>query len=126
MKKRVAFGGHPLELFRRSHMVVTSPGIAWDAPPLAAAREAGVEVISEIELAWRLLDIPWVAVTGSNGKSTTTTLIGQMAQAAGLRVVVGGNIGTPVAGLVEEAADADYLVAEVSTFQIEGVRDFRP
>lgn len=121
-----AFGGHPLELFRRAHLVVTSPGVAWDAPPLAAAREAGVEVISEMELAWRLLDIPWVAVTGSNGKSTTTTLIGQMAQAAGLRVVVGGNIGTPVAGLVEEAADADYLVAEVSTFQIEGVRDFRP
>lgn len=121
-----AFGGHPLELFRRAHLVVTSPGVAWDAPPLAAAREAGVEVISEIELAWRLLPIPWVAVTGSNGKSTTTTLIGQMAQAAGLRVVVGGNIGTPVAGLVEEAADADYLVAEVSTFQIEGIRDFRP
>ena len=121
-----AFGGHPLELFRRAHLVVTSPGVAWDAPPLAAAREAGVEVISEIELSWRLLPIPWVAVTGSNGKSTTTTLIGQMAQAAGLRVVVGGNIGTPVAGLVEEAADADYLVAEVSTFQIEGIRDFRP
>ncbi len=121
-----ALGGHPLELFRRAHLVVTSPGVAWDAPPLAVAREAGVEVISEMELAWRLLDIPWVAVTGSNGKSTTTTLIGQMAQAAGLRVVVGGNIGTPVAGLVEEAADADYLVAEVSTFQIEGVRDFRP
>ena len=121
-----ALGGHPLELFRRAHLVVTSPGVAWDAPPLAAAREAGVEVISEIELAWRLLPIPWVAVTGSNGKSTTTTLIGQMAHAAGLRVVVGGNIGTPVAGLVEEAADADYLVAEVSTFQIEGVRDFRP
>ncbi|MFQ5893271.1 MAG: UDP-N-acetylmuramoyl-L-alanine--D-glutamate ligase, partial [Nitrospinota bacterium] len=121
-----AFGGHPLELVHRAHLVVTSPGVAWDAPPLAAAREAGVEVISEIELAWRLLPTPWVAVTGSNGKSTTTTLIGQMANAAGLRAVVGGNIGTPVAGLVEEAVGADYLVAEVSTFQLEGVKVFRP
>ncbi|MFQ6672128.1 MAG: UDP-N-acetylmuramoyl-L-alanine--D-glutamate ligase [Candidatus Tectimicrobiota bacterium] len=121
-----AFGGHPLKLVRRAHLVVTSPGVAWDAPPLAAAREAGVEVISEMELAWRLLPTPWVAVTGSNGKSTTTTLIGQMAHAAGLRAVVGGNIGNPVAGLVEEAVGADYLVAEISTFQLEGVQAFRP
>jgi UDP-N-acetylmuramoylalanine--D-glutamate ligase len=119
-------GGHPLELFRGAHLVVTSPGVAWDAPPLEAARRAGVEVISEIELVWRLLPVPWVAVTGSNGKSTTTTLIGQMAQAAGLRVVVGGNIGLPLAGMVDQAAEADYIVAEISTFQLEGVEEFRP
>ena len=121
-----AFGGHPLDLFRRAHLVVTSPGVPWDAPPLAEARQAGVEVISEIELVWRLLPTRWVAVTGSNGKSTTTTLIGQMADAAGLRVVVGGNIGNPMAGLIDEASGADYLVAEISTFQLEGVRDFQP
>ncbi len=121
-----ALGGHPLDLFRRAHLVVTSPGVPWDAPPLAEARQAGVEVISEIELVWRLAPTRWVAVTGSNGKSTTTTLIGQMADAAGLRVVVGGNIGNPMAGLIDEASGADYLVAEISTFQLEGVRDFQP
>lgn len=119
-------GGHPLELFRGAHLVVTSPGVPWEARPLRAARKAGVEVISEIELVWRLLPAPWVAVTGSNGKSTTTTLIGQMAEAGGLRVAVGGNIGLPLAGMVDQAAGADYIVAEISTFQLEGVKEFRP
>jgi UDP-N-acetylmuramoylalanine--D-glutamate ligase len=121
-----ALGGHPPGLLQRARLVVTSPGVAWDAPPLEAAREAGVEVISEIELVWRLLSTRWVAVTGSNGKSTTTSLIGQMARSSGLRVVVGGNIGVPVAGLVDEAAEADFLVAEISTFQLEGVESFCP
>ncbi len=122
----LALGGHPVELFRRAHLVVVSPGVPWEAPPLEAARRAGVEVVGEIELVWRLVSTPWVAVTGSNGKSTTTTLIGQMARAAGLRAVVGGNIGLPMAGLLEEAAEADFVVAEVSTFQLEGVSAFRP
>lgn len=121
-----ALGSHPLELLREASLVVTSPGVAWDSPPLEAARRAGVEVISEIELVWRLLATPWVAVTGSNGKSTTTTLIGQVAQAAGLRAVVGGNIGLPMASLLEEASGADFVVAEISTFQLEGVKEFRP
>lgn len=121
-----ALGSHPLELLKEASLVVTSPGVAWDSPPLEASRQAGVEVISEIELVWRLLPTPWVAVTGSNGKSTTTTLIGQVAQAAGLKAVVGGNIGLPMASLVEEASRADFVVAEISTFQLEGVKEFRP
>jgi UDP-N-acetylmuramoylalanine--D-glutamate ligase len=105
-------------------LVVPSPGVAATAPPLGDAVARGIRVVSEIEIAARLLACPIVAVTGTNGKSTTTTLIGDMLTAAGRRVFVGGNLGTP---LIEAVGGTwDIAVAEVSSFQLEWVDGFRP
>jgi UDP-N-acetylmuramoylalanine--D-glutamate ligase len=105
-------------------LVVPSPGVAATAPLLAAAVARGVEVTSEIEIAAGLLHCPLIAITGTNGKSTTTTLVGDILRAAGRRPFVGGNLGTPLI----EAVDGPYdvAVAEVSSFQLEWVRTFRP
>ena len=105
-------------------LAVTSPGVWWDSPLLEALRSAKVPVISEVELACRHLYAPIVAVTGANGKTTTTTLAGMMLRAAGLDVFVGGNIGDPLCGAVGE--DHDWIVAEISSFQLEGVSTFHP
>jgi UDP-N-acetylmuramoylalanine--D-glutamate ligase len=105
-------------------LAVVSPGIPIDAPLVRALREAGVEVLGEVELAYRFLSAPVVAVTGTNGKTTVTTLLGEILGAQGRKVFVGGNVGTP---LVEAAGgDWDLIVAEISSFQLESVRDFRP
>jgi UDP-N-acetylmuramoylalanine--D-glutamate ligase len=105
-------------------LLVVSPGVPVAHPLLAAARQAGVEVIGEIELAYRFCAAPIVAVAGTNGKGSTTTLLGEMLQAAGLRTVVAGNIGTPLVSVVE--GDWQVVVAEVSSFQLETVVHFRP
>ncbi len=105
-------------------LVVPSPGVPATAPVLAEAVTRGIPVCSEIEIAAALLACPLVAVTGTNGKSTTTTLVGEMLAAAGLRVFVGGNLGTPLVAAVDH--DWDVAVAEVSSFQLEWVVGFRP
>lgn len=105
-------------------LLVVSPGIPVDHPLLQAARQAGVEVIGEIELAYRFCPAPVVAVAGTNGKGSTTTLLGSMLQAAGIRTVVAGNIGTPLVSIVED--DWQVVVAEVSSFQLETIVHFRP
>lgn len=105
-------------------ILVVSPGVPVNHPLLQAARQAGVEVIGEIELAYRFCRAPLVAVTGTNGKGSTTTILGSMLQAAGLRTVVAGNIGTPLVSVVED--DWQVVVAEVSSFQLETVVHFRP
>jgi UDP-N-acetylmuramoylalanine--D-glutamate ligase len=111
-------------------LVVTSPGVPQGTPILAGARAAGVEVISEIELAYRFIDAPVIAVAGTNGKSTVTALLGKVLETAGLKVFVGGNIGTPAIEYVESVMDgdseADYCVLEVSSFQLETVSSFAP
>jgi UDP-N-acetylmuramoylalanine--D-glutamate ligase len=117
----IHWGGHPEELFTRFPLVVVSPGVPRDLPALEAAVENGALVIGEMELAYRLTKVPWVAVTGSNGKSTTVTLVDLMAGEGGVRAFTGGNLGTPVTSFVEEAAGDDYIVAEVSSFQLETV-----
>ncbi len=105
-------------------LVVPSPGVPRHAPLLAAAVRQGIQVCSEIELAYRFLRCPLLAVTGTNGKSTTTTLLGDMLRRGGQRVFVGGNLGTP---LIEAAmAEYDVAVAEVSSFQLEWVDRVRP
>jgi len=104
---------------------VTSPGIAWRHPLLAKARELGAAVISEIELAYRHARGPIIAVTGSNGKSTTVSLIHWLLQAAGRNVSLCGNIGDPFIGCVDDDPERIYVL-EVSSFQLEHVRDFRP
>jgi len=105
-------------------LVVPSPGVPRDAPVLAAAVRRGIAIRSEIELAFALLDCPIVAVTGTNGKSTTTTLVGLALERAGRRVFTGGNLGTPLISAVDHAPE--IAVAEVSSFQLEWVERFRP
>ena len=105
-------------------LVVPSPGVPRDAPVLAAAERRGIPVWSEIELAFRLLACPLVAITGTNGKSTTTSLIGLALERAGRRTFIGGNLGTPLISALDQAPE--IAVAEVSSFQLEWVERLRP
>ncbi len=107
-------------------VVVPSPGVARDHVILTQARAAGVPVLSEIELASRALACPMLAITGTNGKSTTTVLLGEMFRCAGERVFVGGNLGTPLISACDDGVDYTAAVVEVSSFQLEWVSTFRP
>ena len=108
-----------VELLDRARLVVKSPGVPSDAPAIAAARKRGLPVLGELELAWRLLPNRLVAVTGTNGKTTTTELLGAIWRAAGLPVAVAGNVGTPLAALVGTIDPEATVVCEVSSFQAE-------
>ncbi|MCK6556544.1 UDP-N-acetylmuramoyl-L-alanine--D-glutamate ligase [Candidatus Binatia bacterium] len=107
-------------------LVVPSPGVAAQHPTLRRAVARGIPVVSEIELAAHFLSCPLLAVTGTNGKSTTTTLLGAMVREAGRRVFVGGNLGTPLIDACADGVAWDAVVVEVSSFQLEWVRSFRP
>ena len=122
----VETGGHGDRTFRGQDLIVVSPGVPVDAPPLLQARAAGETVIGEIELAARFLPGPIVAITGSNGKTTTTTLTGEIMTAAGFTALVGGNIGTPAISLADRAQPETVIVLEVSSFQLETIQTFRP
>lgn len=119
-------GGHRRETFLAQDLIIPSPGVPFDQPDLAAAREKDITVWSEIELAWRLLRGRLIAVTGSNGKTTTTALLGHILKSSGMPVQVGGNIGTPLISLVAASTEASLTVAEVSSFQLEAIAAFRP
>jgi UDP-N-acetylmuramoylalanine--D-glutamate ligase len=119
------FGGHSEELFIASDLIAISPGVPLDLPVLAAARRLGVPVFGEIEIACREISAPLVAITGTNGKSTTTTLLGGIFLDWGRRTFVGGNLGTPLIEAVG-TPDWDWLVVEVSSFQLEAIERFRP
>ena len=122
----VETGGHGERTFHGQDLIVVSPGVAVDAPPLVQARSLGETVIGEIELAAQFLPGPIVAITGSNGKTTTTTLSGEIMTAAGLPTLVGGNIGTPAISLAERAKPDTVIVLEISSFQLETIQTFRP
>jgi UDP-N-acetylmuramoylalanine--D-glutamate ligase len=122
----VETGGHGERTFRGQDLIVVSPGVPVDAAPLVQARAAGEPVIGEIELAAQNLSGEIVAITGSNGKTTTTTLAGEILAAGGFPVSVGGNIGTPAISLVERATRQTIVVLEVSSFQLETIQTFRP
>jgi UDP-N-acetylmuramoylalanine--D-glutamate ligase len=122
----VETGGHGERTFRGQDLIVVSPGVPVDAPLLAQARALGEPVIGEIELAARFLPGPIVAITGSNGKTTTTSLTGGILTAGGLPTLVGGNIGTPAISLAERAKAETVIVLEVSSFQLETIEAFRP
>ncbi len=122
----VETGGHGERTFRGQDFIVVSPGVPVDSPSLVQARAQGESVIGEIELASRFLPKNIVAITGSNGKTTTTTLAGEIVTAGGFLTAVGGNIGTPAISLVERAAAATVVVLEVSSFQLETIETFRP
>ncbi|HSS99572.1 MAG TPA: UDP-N-acetylmuramoyl-L-alanine--D-glutamate ligase [Terriglobales bacterium] len=122
----VETGGHGERTFRGQDLIVVSPGVPVNAQPLAQARALGEMVIGEIELASQFFPGTVVAITGSNGKTTTTTLAGEIATAGGIRTLVGGNIGTPAVSLVAEASLETVIVLEVSSFQLETIQTFRP
>ncbi len=122
----VETGGHGDRTFRGQDLIVVSPGVPVDAPPLVQARALGETVIGEIELAAQFLPGPIIAITGSNGKTTTTTLTGEIITAAGFPALVGGNIGTPAISLAERAKAETVIVLEISSFQLETIQTFRP
>jgi UDP-N-acetylmuramoylalanine--D-glutamate ligase len=121
----LSLGAHPESLFANADLITLSPGVPTDVAPLDAARRAGVEIISEVELAGRFLRGRMIGITGSNGKTTTTTLVGELMRAAGAEVLVGGNIGTPLSSLVEKSTDSSWTVAELSSFQLETVESLK-
>lgn len=114
-------GGHPQELFEKADLIVVSPGVPLALEPFRRARAAGIQIIGEVELAARFLRGKLVGITGSNGKTTTTTLIGELLKNAGLPTQVGGNIGTPLISLVEASREDGFTVVELSSFQLEAV-----
>ena len=119
-------GDAPSWLLDQTELVVMSPGVPAGSIPVRYAARAGAEVIGEIELAARFLRGRIVAITGTNGKTTTTALVGELLKDAGLSVQVGGNIGTPLISLVETSREDGWTVAEVSSFQLETIVDFHP
>src|SRR6202047_1887650 len=121
----VETGGHGERTFHGQDLIVVSPGVPTDAAPLAQARALGENVIGEIELAAQFFPGRIVAITGSNGKTTTTTLAGEIVAAGGFSTAVGGNIGTPAISLVEQAKPDTVVVLEVSSFQLETIQTFR-
>ena len=122
----VETGGHGERTFRGQDLIVVSPGVPLDAPALVQARGLEEAVIGEVELAAQFLPGPIVAITGSNGKTTTTTLTGEIMAASGFPTLVGGNIGTPAISLAERATRETVIVLEVSSFQLETIQTFRP
>jgi len=122
----VETGEHGERTFHGQDLIVVSPGVSVDALPIVRARTSGEPIIGEIELAAQFLAGRIVAITGSNGKTTTTTLTGEILTAGGLPTLVGGNIGTPAISLVERAKPDHIIVLEVSSFQLETIQTFRP
>jgi UDP-N-acetylmuramoylalanine--D-glutamate ligase len=122
----VEAGYHNERTFKEQELIVISPGVPSDVPQLEQARQAGIPVIGEVELAARYLKGQIVAITGSNGKTTTTTLTGEIIAAGGKKTLVGGNIGTPAISFVETATDDTWIVLEVSSFQLETIETFHP
>lgn len=123
---RFEMGEHRPESFENADMIVISPGVPHTISPIQRAREKGVPVLGEIELASRFIAEPIVAVTGTNGKTTTTTLIGEMLRESGKEVFVGGNIGVPLIKYPDSANKAEMVVVEVSSFQLDTISRFRP
>ena len=119
-------GGHRTQGFLQADLIVVSPGVPHDAPNLLGAVKKGIPVIGEMELAARFIKTPIIAVTGTNGKSSVTTWVGRMLANAGKQVFVGGNLGTPLSAYVARHEQADYIVLEVSSFQLDTTVSFCP
>jgi UDP-N-acetylmuramoylalanine--D-glutamate ligase len=122
---KLHLGGHSRDLFLDQDVIVPSPGVAWDHPHLVAAREHGVETVGELDVASEFLKGHVIGVTGTNGKTTTVSLIGHMMKLGGYSVSVAGNIGTPLLATVEESHDDQWHVLELSSFQLEAAKSFR-
>lgn len=123
---KVELGKHTEEFVKGRDLLVLSPGVTNDALPVVWAEKSNIPVISEIELAWILCPATVIAVTGANGKTTVTTLIGRILEKAGIKVFVCGNIGNPFSGEVEKMKEGDFVSLEVSSFQLERIESFKP
>ena len=119
-------GQHSEAFCCASDLILISPGVPLDLPFLESARRLGIPVIGELSLAPYYLKTPVIAITGTNGKTTVTTLIGEIIKASGYKVFVGGNIGTPLTDYLAGTQDADWVVLEVSSFQLDSAGTFRP
>src|SRR5438270_6142302 len=119
-------GRHGERTFRDQDLIVVSPGVPSDQPQLQQARALGIPVIGEVELACRFLQGKIIAITGSNGKTTTTTLAGEILSKSGRKTLVGGNIGTPVISLAGQSSPDTLVVLEISSFQLETIQQFHP
>jgi UDP-N-acetylmuramoylalanine--D-glutamate ligase len=119
-------GGHTIEPFVGSDQIIVSPGVPLDLAPLAAAKEKGIPVTGEMDLAARITDTPIVAITGTNGKSTVTAFLGSLLQNAGHHAFVGGNLGIPLIDYAASGSKAEVAVVEVSSFQLDTMEDFSP
>lgn len=119
-------GGHKKETFLNVDTIILSPGVPHDMALIKSASERKIPVVGELELASRFIDTPIIAVTGTNGKTTVTTFLGRMLENAGFNVFVGGNIGTPLIAYAAGEQKADYLVLEVSSFQLDTIHTFSP
>ncbi len=126
MELSTEWGGHQTETFLRQDIIVVSPGVDLSIDPIQKAIQHGVRVISEIELAWHFIRAPIIAVTGTNGKTTTTLLIGEMLKEDGRKVGVGGNVGEPLILFANGRGRWEVLVVEISSFQLEAIEDFQP
>lgn len=122
----VKVGDAAYEGLSNCEVIVISPGVPMDIPPLVEARQCGAEIIGEVELAYRLCPAPILAITGTKGKTTTTTLLGEMLKAAGKPVIVAGNIGNASIGELDKVTPEHTVVLEVSSFQLESTVHFRP
>jgi UDP-N-acetylmuramoylalanine--D-glutamate ligase len=123
---RVWTGGHPAEAFAGADLVIVSPGVPLTAPALAAARDRGVPIIGELELGWLVMEADVIAITGTNGKTTTTALAGELLRGQVRPTLVAGNIGTPLSAHALDFPADGVVVAEVSSFQLESTARFRP
>ena len=123
---KLELGGFVPQTFLEQDLIVVSPGVPAKIEPLENARAKGIPVWSEIELAWRFLRGKLVAITGSNGKTTTTSLVAHILKTSNVPTLIGGNIGTPLLALVETSVDTSVTVAEISSFQLETIDSFRP
>ena len=122
----VETGGHGERTFGQQDLIVISPGVPVNAPALDPARKLSIPIIGEVELATRFLHGKLIAITGSNGKTTTTALAGNVIATGGAKTLVGGNIGTPAISLVTESSDQTCTVLEISSFQLETIQTFHP
>jgi UDP-N-acetylmuramoylalanine--D-glutamate ligase len=125
-KMGLELGSQRVETFLRHQIIVTSPGVPWDLPQLQAARERTIPIYPEVEVASWFLEGPLVGITGSNGKTTTTSLLGDMLKASGFPTFVGGNIGNALSSAVDHSEPGTKFVTELSSFQLEGIHEFRP
>lgn len=126
MGVKLELGRHTIETFERADLIVISPGVPHTIVPLDRARKKGVPLLGELELASRYIREPVIAISGTNGKTTTTRLLGNMLKNSGLKVFVGGNIGNPLIDYADHGPTTDVVVAEISSFQLDTIDTFRP
>ncbi|OCA89713.1 UDP-N-acetylmuramoyl-L-alanine--D-glutamate ligase [Bacillus sp. FJAT-27986] len=124
---KVVCGSHPIELLDEGfELIVKNPGIPYTNPMIQEALKKNIEIITEVELAYRISEAPFIGITGTNGKTTTTTLIYEMLERGGKKPLIAGNIGTVASGVAQEATAENVIVIELSSFQLMGIQTFRP